>query len=281
MGLFDIISDTAGRVVNNVVRNVASAVVGPAMARLGSVGLPMGGNRNLASLLGGPNVTFDSPGNIRDWRVRVGVSPAALEYSGVMSPLNQTDGVIFPYTPQVTVTHQANYTPQRLTHTNYPAYSYENSEVQAIQISGEFTVQNRSDANYLLACIYFFRTTTKMFFGQSGMVEAGNPPPIVFLNGYGDHYFPNVPCLVTQFTHIMPPDVDYIETGESNTGGGDIFSFFSPEDMFSGGGGTSTTRLPTTSTLSITLQPIYSKIKAGQFSLDSFGRGDLVRGGFI
>lgn len=279
MGLFDVISDTAGRVVSNVVRNVASAVGGPALARLASVGLPSGGSRVLSSLLGGPNVTFDSPGNIRDWRVRIGVSPAALEYSGVMSPLNQTDGVIFPYTPQVTVTHQANYTPQRLTHTNYPAYSYENSEVQAIQISGEFTVQNRSDANYLLACIYFFRTTTKMFFGQGQL--AGNPPPIVFLNGYGDHYFPNVPCLVTQFTHTMPPDVDYVETGESNSGGGDFFSMFSPADMFGGGGGTSSTRLPTTSTLTVTLQPIYSKIKAGQFDLDSFGRGDLINGGFI
>ena len=295
--LNDIINTTAGRAVSTG-SNLAR-LLNPGLARLSAAGLPYGGTREMPPELGNANINFSSSQSgtqSKDWRVRVSTTSQALAYSGVMSPLGQTQGVIFPYIPQIVVTHQANYTPQRFTHSNYPAYAYENSEVQAIQITTEFTVQNRNEANYLLACIYFFRTATKMFFGQSN--DAGNPPPIVFLDGYGTHYFPHVPCLVTQFSHTMPAEVDYLETGSQYsqdflTGdySGTQFGAFNEqlgERLLNSWGSpsdssvsNSSTRVPTISTLSVTLQPIYSKDKAATFNLASFGRGELVSKGFI
>jgi hypothetical protein len=176
------------------------------------------------------------------------------------------NGVIFPYTPQVQVQYTARYANQKLTHSNYDAYFYEGSEVQAITLTGDFTVQNIREGQYLLACIYFFRAATKMWFGQ-GTNHVGNPPPMVFLDGYGTHYFPHVPCVVTSFSHTMPQDCDYVEV-----------------PMVGTTTATSSTRLPTTSQISITLQPVYSrKSLAEQFNLDDFAAGKLVqgKGGFI
>jgi len=186
-----------------------------------------------------------------DWRLKI--SCKAIGLSGILSPLAKSNGVIFPITPTVNMTYQANYSPQRYTHSNYPMYSYENSEVQAISVSGEFTAQNKEEAAYVLACIYFFRATTKMFFGSGA--NAGSPPPIVRLKGYGDQYLPNVPCIVTQFAHIMPQDVDYISSG--------------------------TTRIPTVSTISLSLQPLYSKATIKNFDLQKFASGGLVGSGFL
>jgi len=224
----------------------------PATARLAAAGLPAGGRRPTVDRLNPATVVFKgAQGSGKDWRVKI--SCPALGYPGIMFPLSKTNGVVFPYTPQVSVVYQANYTPQKFTHSNYPAYAYENSEVQAINITADFTAQNMEEAKYVLACIYFFRSATKMFFGESS--KAGNPPPLVFLDGYGDNYFPHVPCLLTQFSHTMPPEVDYISSG--------------------------TDRIPAASQITISLQPIYSKKSISSFSLESFAAGELVGKGFI
>jgi len=198
-----------------------------------------------------------------DWRIRISVGQkSSLFYlsndPGIMKPLVETAGVIFPYTPSITVSYSAGYSSQKNTHSNYPAYSYDSSEVQAIQISGDFTVQNQSDGEYLLAAIYFFRSASKMFYGASN--HAGSPPPILFLNGYGENYFPNVPCVLTSFSQTMPSDMDYmsIDTNGSNT------------------------RLPTSSQIVINLQPVYSRASIAKFDLENFAKGNLLKaGGFI
>ena len=227
----------------------------PVEARLSSNGLVAGGGTPAP-----PPTIIATSTNPNDWRVRVSVASGLLytvESVGVMAPLQSTNGVIFPYTPSITVAHTATYSPQKFTHSNYSAQAYENSEVQAITISGDFTVQNVTEGAYLLACIYFFRAATKMFFGSSN--HPGNPPPMVFLDGYGSHYFPHVPCVITQFQHTLSPDVDYIAI---------------PVDS-------DFTRLPVTSSISITLQPVYSKNNIAKFNLDDFASGKLVKGGFI
>jgi hypothetical protein len=230
----------------------ATYYMDPATARRQAAGLPAGGRRNSSSALNPSTVTFGgAQGAGKDWRVKI--SCPALGYPGIMSPLGNTNGVVFPYTPQVSVVYQANYTPQKFTHSNYPAYAYENSEVQAINVTADFTAQNMEEAKYVLACIYFFRSATKMFFGESS--NAGNPPPLVFLDGYGQNYFPHVPCILTQFSHTMPPEVDYISSG--------------------------TDRIPAASQITISLQPIYSKKSISSFSLESFAAGKLTGKGFI
>ena len=252
----------------------------PSWSRLAASGLASGAARAAASISGQVfNFNFSRAAGApiapeQDWRVRVSMQPvtASLFYNNpdnsMLAPLADTSGLIFPYTPSVTINHTARYNPQQLTHANYNSYFYEGSEVQAITIAGEFTVQSQKEGRYLMAAIHFMRACTKMFFGASPL--AGTPPPMVFLDGYGAPYLPHVPCVVTNFTHTMPPEVDYVDTLIGPTYGGVM------------------TRLPTSSTLSITLQPIYSKNNiAKNFTLENFNSGALVRsstdttGGFL
>ncbi len=269
--------ESAGK--DNKFINSALNIVDPGNARLAIAGLLKGGTKNTAKNTTKPNIQFATGES--DWRVRVSLADSASYFyksndPGIMKELSATNGVIFPYTPQVSVTHAARYGSQNLTHSNYTNYFYEGSEVQAITINGEFTVQDIPEGRYLLASIYFFRAATKMFFGTGNNV--GNPPPMVFLNGYGSHYFPNVPCVVTNFQHTLPQDVDYLDiplSGGTNLYESDGTASKTPQ---------LSTRVPTMSTLSITLQPIYTrKSLYDNFSLEDFAAGKLIsgRGGYI
>lgn len=297
----------------------------PANARRAISGLIPGGLLGSAKQI--PNIGFQGmmgggatiPSE-DDWRVRVSLADGAQIFykdpsvvnGGIMAPLIETNGVIWPYTPSITVSHVANYTSQQLTHSNYTAHFYNNSEVSDITISGDFTVQSADEGQYLMAVIYFFRSATKMFFGQGA--NAGNPPPIVFLDGYGSHYFPHVPCVITQFNHQLGNEVDYIEVPISSTSlqevpiapdnqnigsvqgmqaGKDYPSMLqsnkpAPTTKMQYSTITTATRVPTTSTVSVTLRPVYSRKNIHErFNLDDFSQGKLLGdkktgyGGFI
>jgi hypothetical protein len=150
-----------------------------------------------------------------DWRVRLYLAPESNylyndEKNTLLSPLKGTNGVIFPYTPQIQVTHTAKYDEQDVTHSNYKLYFYRNSTVEGIQIMGEFTAQDTTEANYLLAVIHFFKSVTKMFYGKDENPVNGSPPPICYLDGFGTYQFNKHPLLVTSFAYTLPTDVDYI-----------------------------------------------------------------------
>ena len=286
-----------GSVVNMIAQATKSSA-------LGSVGLSQSTNRKNVAEMFNYKVTnatnFVFPDSKQDWRVRISLAQNAdyfyndPNFNTILSPLTTLPsglsagpsttasllgsafgvstpprvGVIFPYTPQIQVTHTATYAEQKLTHNNYTNYFYENSAVGAISINADFTVQSIDEGQYLMACIYFFRSVTKMFFGNDP--QAGNPPPIVYLNGYGQYYLPNVPCVVTSVTHTMPGDCDYMDIPEpSATSTGYNPQLTKPR--------LNSTRLPTSSTLALTLQPIYSRSAQSQgFSLNDFARGALV-----
>lgn len=274
---------------------------------LGAVGLApngMSGRQNTADMFRyssrtvgpAPRFVFPSfPNASSDWRVRVSLAPNSKYFyndpqgNALLSPLVTESGggsdstigaalgqltglsgakrigVVFPYTPTIQITHTANYTPQKLTHSNYAQYFYDNSEVSAITITADFTVQNINEGQYLLAAIYFFRSATKMFFGAGP--NAGNPPPIVYLNGYGQYYLPNVPCVATSFQHTMPADVDYVDIPEPSVTRGSMG--LNPR--------LNSTRMPTTSQMTLSLQPVYSRLAQSQgFSLEDFSRGALI-----
>jgi hypothetical protein len=311
--------------------NTVFDLLNPSKARSAISGLLPGGASSLSKAI--PNIGFQdasatggaTAASEDDWRVRVSLAAGAgifyqdptLLPNALMYPLLETNGVIWPYVPQISVTHQANYTSAALTHSNYPAHFYNNSEVADIQVSGEFTVQSPADGQYLMAAIYFFRAATKMFFGTGANV--GNPPPIVFLDGYGSHYFPHVPCVITSFQHTMPAEVDYIQVPISKTSltesvasapAGpntsvqltDAEKEFVPSLLQSSKEGTrattapkleyntitTTTRVPAVSTIAVTLRPIYSRKNLhDRFDLNKFANGDLLAdndkgfGGFI
>jgi hypothetical protein len=56
-----------------------------------------------------------------------------------------------------------------------------------------------------------------MFYGQDKSPNAGTPPPLVFLNGFGAYQYDNHPVLISSFSYTLPNDVDYIRT-TSNSG---------------------------------------------------------------
>lgn len=271
----------------------------PSKTRLNSVGLAAGGvPKNISDVERstgisvrtgygqGPTTAVDE-----DWRVRISLATNATIFykssnPGIQSPLLNTSGVVFPYTPSISVQHNARYGETKLTHSNYASYFYEGSDVSAISISGDFTVQSQEEGKYVLAAMTFFRSCTKMWFGTQTQPLAGNPPPMVFLNGFGKLYFANVPCVITGFNHTMPAEVDYIEVrhsadelnpfGSTKTGG----VAKSQSEMLTN----AATRVPTSCTMSVTVQPVYSrKFIHENFNLDSFADGSLLlnRGGFL
>ena len=118
---------------------------------------------------------FSASPEEKDWRVKIGCD-RIINSSPVMVPLQKTGGMIFPFTPTITMSHTANYTPIESAHTNYPFYAYKNSQIDDITITGKFAVQDELDAAYWLGAMHFLRTVTKMYFGQGN--NLGNPPPI-------------------------------------------------------------------------------------------------------
>jgi hypothetical protein len=116
-----------------------------------------------------------------------------------------------------------------------------------------------------------------MFWGKDS--QAGNPPPILYLDGYGDYYFPHVPCVVTSFQHTMPAETDYIEVAYSQ---GQNTSMIGTS--VAGTTNKQVARIPLNSQISVTVQPIYSRKNiANNMSLSAFSQGKLLsgKGGFL
>jgi hypothetical protein len=258
-----------------------------------------------------------------DWRVRLRLAPNA-DYlykvsgnPGILAPLAATDGVIFPYTPTIETSYQAKYDSYDLTHSNYRGYFYKNSMVENISIKGTFTAQDTKEAQYLLAVIHFFKSVTKMFYGQDA--QAGTPPPLVYLSGFGKYQFNESPCVVTNFGYSLPNDVDYIRAdGFNNIGlnmenrrsqssgpapGGSLGTVIAIIDRLSNAGlkngslsnrpspgqvnqnvsnqtSINSTYVPTKMEISLTLLPMQTRNQVSkQFSLKSFANGSLLAGG--
>ena len=157
-----------------------------------------------------------------DWRVRLSLAPGAsylykASPPGILAPLQATDGVIFPYTPAISVAYNASYDPTELTHSNYKFFTYRGSAVDSVTISCDFTAQDTFEANYLLAVIHFFKSITKMFYGQDQNPKNGTPPPLCYLTGLGAFQFDTHPLAITAFTYTLPTDVDYIIAGSNST----------------------------------------------------------------
>jgi hypothetical protein len=189
-----------------------------------------------------------------DWRVKLSL-PANFQNSDILQPLLETNGFMFPYTPQITMEHTANYNALHPTHSNYSFPAYQNSQVNSLTIVGEFVVENATDARYWIAATHYLRSVTKMAYGSTS--NQGSPPPVVKLNGYGDYVFKDVPVTVTYFTVDLPSDVDYIQTDVGESG----------------------TWVPVRSQINVQVQPTYSRKAITKFSLDTFINGGYISNG--
>ena len=236
---------------------------------------------------------------VPDWRVRLSLAPGAnylykvgIGAAGILNPLQETEGVIFPYTPAISVAYAANYTPFDPTHSNYKIYQYTNSSVDAFSITCDFTAQDTTEANYLLAVIHFFKSITKMFYGEDQNPKPGTPPPLCYLSGLGEFQFDNHPLAITGFTYSLPIDVDYIRAlpQPATSGAGQATSASSVRVNTAGLGatdpkwstGSSTgkpTYVPTKMQISITAHPIVSRNNiSNKFSLKEYATGQLLLG---
>lgn len=252
------------------------------VSSLRSLNLPIGGG--LAA--GATTVLFAGDGAVNDWRVRLSVpNNKIFASSPIFAPLRDSNGLVFPYTPTIQLSHQAQYDEVPLTHQNYQFVAYQNSRVQEINISGPFNVEDAEQAKYWIAMVHFFRSVTKMYTGTTDY--QGSPPPILSLNGYGDHVFKNVPVIVKSFTVDLPGDVDYITTtiaSGTSVSTGD----FARADRLgtvppTASSNQNTTHVPVKSVVSVTLLPVYSRDNVRVFSLQKFVNGDYISGsgGFI
>lgn len=165
----------------------------------------------------------------KDWRVRLSLSPGAnylykAQNPGILAPLLVTDGVLFPYTPSIQVNYTASYDGTQLTHSNYKFFQYTSSNVDSVNLTCDFTAQDTYEANYLLAVIHFFRSATKMFYGQDENPKPGTPPPLCYLFGLGEYQFNAHPLAITNFSYSLPNNVDYIRANLNESG----LSNFSP-----------------------------------------------------
>lgn len=211
------------------------------------------------------SVNIKSMGNVRgrDLRVKILVPPSYIQpaTAGGNNELANLGGIVFPYTPQITVESKADYTSIAPIHTNYAQYFYTRSSVSPISISGKFTVQNDNDAAVYLSTMHLLKSLTKMRFGSDP--DAGSPPPVCRLYAYGKYMFDNIPIVISSFRSEFPESVDYYTFGR-----------VTDDPIFEAA------VVPTVSTFTVNCIPVYSRGEMQKFNVKDFlenFRNDAVR----
>ena len=257
-----------------IIKNVGQGIFDRTLARLSGSGASpdsrIGGQRSQAK--------WSGRNDTRDWRVKLTIPSKAsalrkaiLDNNELLGPLQDTGGIFWPLTPAVVIQHSANYNALAQTHSNYPFQAYQNSQVDSLNIIGEFPVQNSDDAKHWVATVNFLRTVTKMFFGKEQDLK-GNPPPILHMSGYGDHMFNKVPVIINTFNVELRPGIDYISTKQNPDG---YSTARTRERMGLPELDDSQTWAPTLSNISVLVTPVYSRDSIKNFSLSEFARGEL------
>ena len=261
------------------------------------------------------------PPEPKDWRVRISLAKgsnylynygdSSLRDAGILEPLRDTSGVIFPYTPAISVAYNAKYDTQSITHSNYNIHNYTGSSVDQVSVTGDFTAQDTTEAAYMLAVIHFFRSATKMFYGKDQNPNRGTPPPLLYLSGHGNYQFDNHPMVLTNFAYSLPIDVDYINAypdGSGSINSVPLAPFQSPntakpsllasgiQRLFGSGlqpggmckrpvfqkrpsGADVVTRVPTKISIQLTFLPVVTRNAiTNKFSLKEYANGKLLRG---
>ena len=270
-----------------------TGAAGSVANRLSAAGLPVGGifgrqQRTLQSNVGAPSAT-------EDWGVKLTLPETTYSELFGNSPIMDKEsigvrnGMRWPVTPFINMSHSANYDSRTVIHNNYPYYAYQNSQVDQITISGSFPVNDQKSGLNFLGTLHFLRTVTKMYYGAES-INQGNPPPVCRLNGYGDLVYKNVPVIITNFNVELREQFYYI--GNTVPTGGKASELTTIQDV-TGMATAENTRnadessgsvnyVPTDSLIAVTCLPIYSRNKiTNDFTLKKFAQGDLRKDGFI
>lgn len=175
----------------------------------------------------------------------------------ILTPLAQTDGLVFPYTPIIGFNQAVNYNSYDPVHSNQEILAYTRTPAPQLTCSGEFTVQNGQEAQYALACVHFLRTITKMNFGTNDSL-AGTPPPVLLFSAYGEYMFNDLPVIIQAFDIQFDNSVDYVRVPNTDT------------------------YVPSKFNISLVMIVQNTPERLRRFNLQQFRNGDLVkRGGWI
>lgn len=311
---------SAVNTASNLAGAISSAYSADGVAgAIRSIDLPAAGEAvgDIISAVG----AFGGDANANDWRVRLSLANwSSFKTSPVLAPLKDAGGLIFPYTPTITMKSSSNYTPIPTVHTNFLFNAFKNSDPGEITIKAPMYVEDPTQGLYWIAMVHYLRSLTKMFSGVDA--KAGNPPPVIMLNGYGNYVFKNVPVVVKSMSVSLDEKTDYIGVnvvgsaagevagiadsigGLSDTvgsvlggvGGGIVGDVTGAISSIAGGvgqiaslagtfglGGTTSggvSHVPVKSSFDITLIPMYSRDSARKFSLDRFVTGGYLNNSF-
>lgn len=288
------------------------------ISSLRSLNLPSGGEAGLNLL--NASAQFGGQDTSNDWRVRLSV-PSAFSSSPLLRPLVEAGGLVFPYTPSIQISSSASYEDQAITHQNYQFSYYQNSRIDQIQIIAPFNVEDGVQGLYWLAAVHLLRSATKMFTGDGALSGNPPPllklngygdyvfknVPVVVksfsVDLPQDANYINTAISATGITTSGPlgsagglagAATQYAGLAGAigaNTASNALGAIGALGNAFTGGvssfvgGGpfsvSGNSWVPTKSTINITVQPIYSRESARQFSLQRFANGEYVNGGYV
>ena len=243
----------------------------------------------------------------------------AFTSSPALAPLKNAGGAIFPYTPSLRISNSANYESLKPLHQNFGFQSFVNSQADAIQITAPFYVEDAVQGAYWIAMVHFFRSMTKMFTGEDdlggnpppiayfnayGDYVFKNVPVVVTsfsveLNNDSDYIsvdpsasaslanaYGSAPAsafnTVSSLVGAVNPKAGAAlaaANGIAKAVSGIAGSFRQQLAGAGSGAQGGKTYVPTKSSMTVTLQPIYSRDSARSFSLDKFVKGDYVKSG--
>ncbi len=176
--------------------------------------------------------------------------------------LQKNGGILFPYTPTISMDNKAEYATSSPLHSNYAQYFFKHGAVGPINVTAKFTVQNEYEGAVLLGVLHLLRGLTKMKWGNDP--DAGAPPPVCRLDAYGDAMLYNVPVAITSWRHDLQDNVDYITVGRpgsNNTYGHSL--------------------VPSLSTIQITLNVMYSRQEQLSYNVKQWNKGDFKYKGYL
>ena len=178
----------------------------------------------------------------------------------ILQPLKDIGGIIYPYTPTILVTGQANYNEMTFTHYNYPIYSFMNSTPPVFTVSGPFTANNVNEARYLLAVLNFLKVCIKAQNGRGAMNTGFRVPPVLAFSYLGPNGYDKVPCVIRNYSYQLRDDVDYVPVDVQGT----------------------VTYVPTLVNIVTALTPQYTPSKVRRrFDVNAIANGEAYKDGFI
>lgn len=144
-----------------------------------------------------------------------GVNKSRINYilgdNGILRELfGNTNGLVFPYTPTISEDVSPAYNSVDLPHTNLAPKAHSNTQPPSIIIKSSWTCEDEDNAKRMYGALLFVKSLSLANFGKMSTKEdRGLPPPILYLNGWGDLYT-NVPVVITNYSYSLPDNIHYV-----------------------------------------------------------------------